>query len=96
MKQPGGRDECSLFSSLHTSHSDLHYGCPCPPKWRRRLTEIVNGQPEHVIGAHPCIVNVLQDETLMETHNGVFICLQTHTQMSKLLLIEASSSKVHI
>lgn len=74
----------------------FHYGCPCPPKWRRRLTEIVNGQPEHVIGAHPCIVNVLQDETLMETHNGVFICLQTHTQMTKLLLIEASSSKVHI
>lgn len=83
MKQPGGRDERSLCSSLHISHSDLHYGCPCPPKWRRRLTEIVNGQPEHVIGAHPCIVNVLQDETLMETHNGVFICFKlsyNHTQ----------------
>lgn len=38
------------------------------------LAKVVNSQPEHVIGAHPCIVNVLQDETLMETHDGVVIC----------------------
>lgn len=70
-----------LNSSLHTSsHSALHYDRPCPPEWGGGLAKVVNGQPEHVIGAHPCIVNVLQDETLMETHDGVVICLQTHTQ----------------
>lgn len=86
----GGRGELfSLLSilnsslpSLHpSSHSALHYGRPCPPRrGKGGLAKVVNGQPEHVIGAHPCIVNVLQDETLLETHNLVIICLQTHTQ----------------
>lgn len=43
------------------------------------LAKVVNGQPEHVIGAHPCIVNVLEDETLMETHDWVIVRLQTDT-----------------
>lgn len=82
---------CSLFSpsstppctSRHTSsYSALHYGCPCPPQWEGGLAKVVNGQPEHVIGAHPCIVNVLQDETLLETNNLVIICLQTHTKIA--------------
>lgn len=38
------------------------------------LAKVVNGQPEHVVGTHPRIVNILQDETLMETHDGVVIC----------------------
>lgn len=80
----GGRDErfplLSIFDSslpsLHTSsQSALHYGRPCPPEWGWGLAKVVNGQPEHVIGAHPCIVNVLQEETLMKTHDGVIICL---------------------
>lgn len=66
----------SLFSFLNISHSDLYYSCPCPPKWRPGgLAKVVNGQPEYVIGAHPCIVYVLQEENLMETYNVVFICL---------------------
>lgn len=32
-------------------------------------------QAEHVIGANPRLVNVLQDEALMESHNGVIVCL---------------------
>lgn len=41
------------------------------------LSKVVNGQPEHVIGAHPRTVNVLQEETLMETHDGVVVYLRT-------------------
>lgn len=71
----------SSLPSLHTSsYSALHYGRPCPPKWGRGLAKVVNGQPEHVIGAHPWIINVLQKETLMETNDGVIICLPTHTK----------------
>lgn len=83
MRQQEGGMSCSLsiLNSLHTSsYSALHYGRPCPPQWEGGLAKVVNGQPEHVIGAHPCIVNVLQDETLLETHNLVIICLQTHTK----------------
>ncbi len=40
-----------------------------------RLTKIVQRQAEHVIGANPRLVNVLQDEALMESHDGVIICL---------------------
>lgn len=82
----GGRDGCSLhphssLPSLHSSsYNALHYCCPCPPEWGRGLGKVVNGQPEHVIGAHPWIINVLQDKTLMETHDGIFICLQTHKE----------------
>lgn len=84
-----------LNSSLHTSsHGALHYGRPCPPEWRGGLAKVVNGQPEHVIGAHPRIVNVLQDETLMETHDGVIICLQTHTHAHRRLGL-MSKSAVH-
>jgi len=62
-------------------------GRPCPPEWGGGggggavgwLAKVVNGQPEHVIGAHPRIVNVLQEETLMETHDRVVIYLRTHT-----------------
>lgn len=53
----------SVLSSLHPqifaplppyfSHSAHHYGRPCPPEWDGGLAEVVNGQPEHVIGAHP-------------------------------------------
>lgn len=39
------------------------------------LTKIVQRQAEHVIGANPRLVNVLQDEALMESHDGVIICL---------------------
>lgn len=72
------------MSALSSPPSILHtvtftMAAPARQKQKGRLTEVVNGQPEHVIGAHPCVINVLQDETLMETHNGVFICLQTHT-----------------
>ncbi len=85
----------SSLPSLHTSsHSALLYGRPCPPEWGGGLAKVVTGQPEHVIGAHPCIVNVLQDETLMETHDGVVICLQTHTQIEKAGVQDKVSSSV--
>lgn len=66
--------------------SALHYDRPCPPARSGRLTKVVNGQPEHVIGAHPSIINVLQDETLMETYDLVFICLQTTAKRRENLI----------
>lgn len=39
------------------------------------LAKVVDGQPEHVIGAHPRLVNVLQDEALVESHDGVIVYL---------------------
>lgn len=79
-----------LFSSLHPELLSLHVitSCPssiwspCPPQLARRLTKVVNGQPKHVIGAHPRIASVLQDETLVETHNMVIISLQIHRHNS--------------
>lgn len=56
---------------------------PCPPEHGGRLAKVVKSQPEHVIGAHPRVVNVLQDETLVEAHDGVFIRFKLsydHTQ----------------
>lgn len=88
----GGRDECSRFSPSSTPPSPpsiLHHtvpftmAAPAHQSGEGGLAKVVNGQPEHVIGAHPCIVNVLQDETLMETHDGVIICLQTHTHTNR-------------
>lgn len=67
--------------------SALHYDRPCPPAQTGGLTKVVNGQPEHVIGAHPSIINVLQDETLMETYDLVFICLQKQKKKKRSSLV---------
>lgn len=59
-----------------------HQGGPHPPPsptslllTMGHLTKIVQRQTEHVIGANPRLINVLQDEALMESHDGVIICL---------------------
>ena len=41
-----------------------------------RLAKIVYRQAERVIGAHPCVINVLQYEALMKSHDWVVICLE--------------------
>lgn len=76
--------------SLHTQLLPPYFLTLCPSLWPplpttvgRGLAKVMNCQPEHVIGAHPCIVNVLQDETLMKTHDRVIICLQIHRKKKK-------------
>lgn len=77
-QQEGGM---SLLSTPPSPPSILHHTVPismAAPAHQSEesgeLAKVVNGKPEHVIGAHPRIVNVLQDETLMETHDGVVVC----------------------
>lgn len=49
-----------------------------------RLAKVVYRQAEHVIGAHPCFINVLQDEALMKSHDGVVICLEKEQSQGQL------------
>lgn len=77
---------------LHTSHSALLYGCPRLPEQGADLTKVVDGQPEHVIGAHPSIINVLEDETLMESHNGVVIYLRSEAEHNGNVLTQHNDS----
>ena len=55
-----------------------------PTRGGRGLSKVVQSQPEHIIGAYPCVVNVLQDKTLVESYDRVIVCLDIiHTNTNK-------------
>ena len=57
---------------------------PAPQGWVMLLAKVVERQPKHVIGAHPCIINIFQDKTLVKSHDGIIICLWTKTQAEQV------------